>query len=322
MFNVKRNTPSRHCLQRLRQHFSRLSATQQRVAEFVLQHPNEALAMSIHDIAARCGVSSSTVVRLAKDIGFAGFKEMKVQLAMEVGSLLVSQDLTDQQHDLGNATALFENTVRGLEETLAGIDQEAVDAAVEAIAGANKIDVYGASTSFLVGLDLIEKLKRLGLYASGHSNAYMQAISAMSLGPNDVALAMTYSGETADVIDALAVAREQGATTIALTNFADSTVVQWSDIVVSTSVSRNLLPDGSMSGRIAQLFLVDLIFTRLFAREPERFAAAFRKYNQILLSKVSKSADPTEHVGGGFADVDNDPSELELGILSLAGSEE
>lgn len=277
--------------------------------------------MSIHDIAARCSVSPSTLVRLAKDIGFNGFKEMKVQLAMEVGTLLTPRDVSGQQDDQGHAKALFDNTVRGLEETLAGYDQAAVDAAVQALATASKIDVYGASTSFLVGLDLIEKLKRLGIYASGHANAYMQAISAMSLGKGDVALAVTYSGETADVIDALAVAREQGATTIALTNFSDSTVVQWSDIVVSTSVSRNLLPDGSMSGRIAQLYIVDLIFTKLFAKEPDRFAAAFRKYNQILLSKVSKSEENTDPPGAGMDD-DAFDNELELGILSLAGSEE
>lgn len=287
----------------------------------MLQHPTEALSLSVHEIAARCGVSPSTLVRLAKDIGFNGIKEMKVQLAMEVGSLLTSFEGSSQVDDAGHATAVFENTVLGLRETLAALDHGVINTAVKALGLASKIDVYGASTSFLVGLDLVEKLKRLGIYASGYSNSYMQAISAMSLGPSDVAFAVTYSGETVDVIDALRVARQQGATTVALTNFTDSTVVQVADIVVPTAVSRNLLPDGSMSGRMAQLYVVDLIFTKLFASEPERFAAAFRKYNQILLSKVSKSRDPDNPDRGTRAGGAAEDTELELGIMSLARSE-
>jgi DNA-binding MurR/RpiR family transcriptional regulator len=305
----------------LRQHFQNLSAAQQRAAEFVLQNPSEALTLSVHEMAARCGVSPSTIVRLAQDIGFKGLKEMKMQLAMEVGTLLPAFEGGARLDDQGHAAAVFENTTLGLHETLEGLDHTAMNEAVAALASANKVDVYGASTSFLVGLDLVEKLKRLGIYASGYSNAYMQAISAMSLAAGDVAFAVTYSGETAEVIETLQVAGEQGATTIALTNFSDSTVVQVADIVVSTSVSRHLLPDGSMGGRIAQLYIVDLIFTKLFASDPARFAAKFHKYNQILLNKVSKAKDPTRpgqapQWGDGAGD-----DEQELGIMSLLGSD-
>ncbi len=286
----------------------------------MLQNPSEALTLSVHEMAARCGVSPSTIVRLAQDIGFKGLKEMKMQLAMEVGTLLPAFEGGARLDDQGHAAAVFENTTLGLHETLEGLDHTAMNEAVAALASANKVDVYGASTSFLVGLDLVEKLKRLGT-----TRRVLQRIHAvhlrMSHAAGDVAFAVTYSGETAEVIETLQVAGEQGATTIALTNFSDSTVVQVADIVVSTSVSRHLLPDGSMGGRIAQLYIVDLIFTKLFASDPARFAAKFHKYNQILLNKVSKAKDPTRpgqapQWGDGAGD-----DEQELGIMSLLGSD-
>lgn len=288
--NVMANArPSRHCLQRLRQSFTSLSAAQQRVAEFILQQPSQALSCSVQELASRCHTSPSTVVRLAKDIGFDGLKEMKIALAQEVGTLLPQFDATATLEDEGYAGTVLDNTVLGLRETIAGMDFAALDAAARALSEARHVDVYGVSTSYLVGRDLVEKLKRLGIYASSFDNAYTQAISSASLSAGDVAVAVTYSGETRGVVENLAMARGQGALTIALTNFRDSTIVQAADIVVPTSVTQHLLPDGSLGGRIAQLLVVDLLFIRLFAADPERFRSAFTKYNRILLQKLGRS---------------------------------
>jgi len=282
---------SRHSLQRLRHYFHRLSPTQQRVAEYFMQQPVEALGSSVQEIAARCGTSTSTIVRLAKDIGFEGLKEMKLALAQEVGSLMTRIEAKDLDYPNGHARDLLENTVHGLEETAAGLDQEVVNQAAKVLSGANRVDVYAAGSSFLVASDLVEKLKRIGIYASTYANDYLQAISSAGLAPSDAAFAVSYSGETRSVVESLAIAREHGATTLALTNFPDSTIVEVADIVLPTSVSRHLVPDGSLGGRIAQLWVVDLLFIELFASDPERFRAAYRKYNEILLRKISKNRD-------------------------------
>lgn len=298
--------PSRHCLQRLRQNFARLSAAQQRIAEYILQHPTEALNTSVHELAARCQTSPSTVVRLAKDIGFQGLKEMKLALAREIGTLLPHFEAPERLDPDGHVTDVLENSILGLRETAAGMDFDSLDRAADRLGGARHVDVYGVGSSYLVGRDLVDKLKRLGIYASSFDNSYMQAISSAGLGDGDVAVAITFTGETRSVIENLAMARDHGATTIALTNFRDSTIVQVADVVVPTSVSQHLVPDASLGGRIAQLFTVDLLFVKLFASDPERFRNAFHKYNQILLKKLSKpdprfplGQDPAEDEASG-----------------------
>lgn len=290
--------PSRHCLQRLRQNFPRLSVAQQRIAEYILQQPTVALNCSVHELAARCQTSPSTVVRLAKDIGFQGLKEMKLALAREIGTLLPHFEAPERLDDEGHVADVLENSILGLRETAAGMDFDALDRAVAALKGARHVDVYGVGSSFLVGHDLVDKLKRLGIYASTFDNSYMQAISSAGLGLGDVAIAISYTGETRSVIENLAMAKDHGAATIALTNFRDSTIVQVADIVIPTSVTHHLVPDGSLGGRIAQLFAVDLVFIKLFASDPERFRTAFHKYNQILLKKLGKP-DPRFELNQG-----------------------
>jgi len=213
---------------------------------------------------------------------------MKIALAQEVGTLLPQFDATATPNDESYAGTVLDNTVLGLRETIACMDFGALDAAAQALSDARHVDVYGVSTSYLVGRDLVEKLKRLGIYASSFDNAYMQAISSASMGAGDVAVAVTYSGETRNVVENLAMAHDQGAVTVVITNFRDSTIVQAADIVVPTSVTQHLLPDGSLGGRIAQLLVIDLLFIRLFATNPERFRTAYSKYNHILLQKLGK----------------------------------
>lgn len=277
-------------MQRLRQQFPRLSPAQQVVAGYILENPSEAMQASVQAVAAACGTSVSTVVRLAKDIGFEGLKEMKLALALEIGTLI--PDLTTREAPgHGDSSELLENTLLGLKETAAALDLAKVRQVAALLAAARHVDVYGASTSHLVGLDLVEKLKRLGIYASSYENSYMQAISSAGLGEQDVAVAITYSGETRSVVECLASAREQGARTVALTNFLDSSVVEFAEVVLATSVSRHLIPDGSLGGRIAQLHVVDTLFVEIIASDPNRFRSAFHRYNQILLQKVGKSRD-------------------------------
>lgn len=312
--------PTRHCLQRLRQYYPKLSSAQQNIAAYILQNPEEAVGVSVHRLATLCDTSPSTVVRLAKDIGFEGVKEMKIALAQEVGTLLprLSADRNGDAQGVGHE--LLDTTIQGLQETANAVDPAVLTQAAKLITAARHVDIYGASNSYLVGLDLVEKLKKLGIYATSYDNDYMQAISSASLEEQDVAIAITYSGETTSVVENLGMAQERGARTIAITNFADSSVRQYSDLIITTGVSRHLVPDGSMSGRISQLFVVDLLFVELFNSDPERYRKAYRKYNEILLRKVSKARSKKEPESGDDSEGAGDGvQEEEAQVLKLVG---
>lgn len=310
--------PTRHCLQRLRQYFPKLSPAQQGVAEYILQSPHEVLGSSVHEIAAICATSPSTVVRLAQDIGFDGIKSMKIALAQEIGTILPRMLDAGPGASDGVLGELLDNTIRGVQQTAASIDEAAVARAVEMIRAAPRVDVFGSGSSYLVGSDLVEKLKRLGIHANIDANDYIQAISAAGLMERDLAIGISYSGETRSTLEHLHMAREQGAGTIVVTNFVDATIVQLADVVLSTSVTHHLFPDGSLGGRIAQLLVIDLLFVRLFASDIVRFRRSYHKYNQILLNKASRTRDRVSELQRSHARDEREAEETE-GIEELLG---
>src|SRR5690606_26524597 len=128
----------------------------------------------------------------------------------EVGTLLPRIEAQDLDDADGYVKELLDNTVLGLEETAAGLDMAALDRAAAALSSASRVDVYAAGSSYLVGSDLVEKLKRIGIYASSYANDYLQSISSAGLREGDVAVAVSYSGETRSVAESLAIAAEQG----------------------------------------------------------------------------------------------------------------
>ena len=108
-----------------------------------------------------------------------------------------------------------------LADTAAGLDMVQLSAAVGALAAARRIDIYGVGASGLVAQDLAQKLLRIGLIAHAHSDPHLAVTNAVQLRAKDVAVAITHSGSTGDVIEPLRVAFERGATTVAITGRPD-----------------------------------------------------------------------------------------------------
>lgn len=143
-----------------------------------------------------------------------------------------------------------------LADTAAGLDMVQLGAAVGALAGARRIDIYGVGASGLVAQDLTQKLLRIGLIAHAHSDPHLAVTNAVQLRAKDVAIAITHSGSTGDVIEPLRVAFDHGATTIAITGRPDGPVSQYADHVLTTSTAReselrphgDVVPDESTAG--------------------------------------------------------------------------
>lgn len=125
-----------------------------------------------------------------------------------------------------------------LADTAAGLDTAQLAACVDALAGARRIDIYGIGASGLVAQDLAQKLLRIGLIAHAHADPHLAVTNAVQLRPRDVAIAITHSGTTGDVIEPLRTAFERGATTIAVTGRPDGAVSQYADHLLTTSTAR------------------------------------------------------------------------------------
>lgn len=288
--------PAASILIRVRGAMPDLRPAERRVAEAVLADPARVSESAITAVARLCQTSETTVLRFCRAIGLAGYPELRIALARaaqsEEGdrhSAPVNGVIT-KTDSLGDIVAKVTHAdARAVEETGAAVDLRVLEAAVEAVATARRVDIYGTGASALVGEDLRLKLHRIGLVSFLWSESHQALASAALLGPGDVAIGISHTGTTSDTVDAVRVAAERGATTLAVTNFAGSPVAMLSDLVLTTAARETTFRTGAMSSRIAQLALVDCLFTGVAQRSYDRAMAALETTYAVVQTRRRRS---------------------------------
>ncbi|WP_420903398.1 MurR/RpiR family transcriptional regulator, partial [Streptomyces boncukensis] len=271
-----------------------MTRSMQRVAEAVAGDPAGCAQLTVTGLAERTGTSEATVVRTSRLLGYPGYRDLRLALAglaaqQESGAApSVTADIAvdDPIGDVVAKLALDEQQT--LADTAAGLDTGQLEAAVGAVVAARRIDVYGVGASNLVGQDLAQKLLRIGLVAHPHADPHLAVTNAVQLRTGDVAVAITHSGRTVDVIEPLRVAFEQGATTIAVTGRPDGEIAQYADHVLTTSTARESeLRPAAMSSRTSQLLVVDCLFIGVAQRTYETAAPALSASYEALAHRHS-----------------------------------
>ena len=155
------------------------------------------------------------------------------------------------------------------------------------MAAARRIDIFGVGASAFVGQDLQQKLHRIGLIAFIWTDVHAALTAAALLGPGDVAVAISHSGETPDAVEPLEAAGELGATTVALTNFPRSTLAESAGIVLTTCARETPFRSGATVSRIAQLAVVDCLFVGVAQRSyPDTHSALERTRAAVRSRRV------------------------------------
>ncbi|RNI19032.1 MurR/RpiR family transcriptional regulator [Flexivirga caeni] len=260
--------PTRDVLVRMRSVSPQLQPAEHRVAEVVLEDPAAAAQLSITELAARAATSVATVARFSHSIGFGGYPQLRLALAgaaareSALGAPVRKPpaDLDEAESTEDIVAAIVHHEVRALQETAEHLDLTALDAAITAVADAPRVDIFGVQASGLVATDLQYKLIRAGRIAFAWTEFHSAMTAAVLLGAGDVAVGISHSGSTQDVVTALAAAKRAGATTIAITNFAGAPIIEHADIVLTTASRETAFRSGALASRTAQLAVVDFLF--------------------------------------------------------------
>lgn len=266
-----------------------MTRSMQRVAEAVAGDPAGCAALTVTGLAELTGTSEATVVRTARLLGYPGYRDLRLALAglaaqQQSGRApSVTADIAVDDPIADVVAKLAYDEQQTLADTAANLDTVQLGAAVTALAGARRIDVYGVGASGLVAQDLVQKLLRIGLLAHAHSDPHLAVTNAVQLRSGDVAIAITHSGSTGDVIEPLRVAFDHGATTVAITGRPDGPVSQYADHILTTSTARESdLRPAAMSSRTSQLLVVDCLFTGVCQRTYETAAPALSASYEAL----------------------------------------
>jgi len=293
---TKKQAPGGNVLVRIRSLMPELAPAERRLAELALADPPGVAARTISEVAQAGRTSETTVVRFSRAVGFSGYPDLRLALAAAgaheeasgansvVGSDISAKDsLPDVIAKIGYADS------GAVEDTIAQLDVAVLERVVDKVVKARRVDLYGVGASAFVALDLQQKLHRIGLVTFAWPDPHAALTSAALLGPDDVAIGMSHTGSTRDTVDALALAKRNRATTVAVTNFPRSPISQVADLVLTTAARETTFRSGAMASRIAALTVVDCLFV----------AVAQRNYSSTrrALERTYKAVSPRRREG-------------------------
>ncbi|HHT90618.1 MAG: MurR/RpiR family transcriptional regulator [Bacillota bacterium] len=255
-------SPIASTLLHLRSAYPTLRPAERRVADTILENPDDVIHLSITDLAAEAGVSDATIVKFCKRLGYKGFQEFKILLAQDVVTKQVpiygEIELDDDVETIKEK--IFQANITALQDTAQVLKASVLETAAKALADAGEIHFYGMGASGIVALDAEHKFSRIGLRVGAFVDAHTQLTRAALLEPGDAAVGISYSGDTLEIVEALEAARLAGALTIAITNYPQSTVAAAGDLVLLTASQEDILRSGVISSRVAQLSVIDSLF--------------------------------------------------------------
>lgn len=272
----------------IRNAFPKLRKSEQKAAQYMLEHPERMETISLDEAARVMGVSQPTIMRMLKSVGYQGFREAKVAFVEErmkksggeTGDVLsLAIDKTDQIEDI--PAKVIGNTIRLLEDSLQAISAKSLKKAVQAIEAANRVCIFSVENSNSIANDLLTKLIYLGIRCEFNEDYYLQSICAGHLQKGDVAIGISYTGTSKNTVDVLAQAKKSGATTVAITNFLETPLVQYADIVILTS-NRQLLYGNDIFSRTIHLAVVDMIYMGLLLNHYDKYTQQIRRSSGLI----------------------------------------
>jgi DNA-binding MurR/RpiR family transcriptional regulator len=256
------------CYIRIKDSLKSLAPKEQKIAEFILDFPQDAIKMSIGELAQTCMTSNASVVRLCKSVGYSGFKELCKVLSEELANQ--SPIIYEEIHPGDSLDAIVKNVsmsnMKAIESTYSLLDMQELARAVDVICDAGRIDFYGVGSSGLVAKDASNKFIRINKITLSNSDPHEQMLSCTSLKAKDVAVLFSYTGETRDILETAEVVKSTGATLITVTKYGKSSLSEMADIRLFTSSSEAMIRSGAMGSRIGQLTLVDILYTAVSSR--------------------------------------------------------
>lgn len=258
--------PSASSLARIRSRLPALAAAEQKVAQWVLQHADEVVHMSMAQVARECGVSDTTVLRFCRAAGFQGYTDMKLSIVQDLATptQLVHDDISEDDDAITIARKVFHSNIQALQDTLEVLDGDALVRAADMIANADQILIIGVGTSGPIVQDMYHMFFRLGFNVRAQTDSYLQLMEAALVRPGDVVVGISQSGSSTDPVLTLEEAKRNGAGTIVITGNAESPITKFADVTL-LAVSRETRAE-AIASRIAQMTLVDALYVIISMR--------------------------------------------------------
>lgn len=281
---------------RVRSIYDSLSNAEKKVADYFLNNLENVFNKPIAQLAVEAGVSKVAWVRFCKDIGFDGLKDLKKALFAQMREKtdeIVADPFSDIR-DIANTKSLIESikqsSVRAIQDTAEMLDPDSLEQVAKIILNADSVRIFGVGASGMVGEDLHSKLMRINKTSYFSADHHSQLTYAANMTPRDVAVLISMSGTTSEIVEILSLLKQNGTPSIALTKYSKTPLALNADTVLYISAPEITKRSGAMSSRLAQLMVIDAVFTAVAHMDYDAVAVSLeRSHESIRSHRISGS---------------------------------
>ena len=272
----------------LQQRQGQLTRSGHAVADYLLQHADEAQYLSSSSLARECNVAEATVFRFCRALGFDGYHEMRIALAQAnaTGTMSSQRELqpgASTETLFEHASARLFTAINGTQNALSA---EAVDEAARMLREAKQVFCFGQGGSMLLANDICARFASLSTKFRTSGDSHLQLLTSSLMNEADVVLFVSYSGATRDMMETLRTAKAAGAKIILLTHYEDSPGASLADVVLRCGAQESPLDSGSIPIKVAVLYVGEVLVLRYILDSPEQANTAQELTSEVLTLKM------------------------------------
>lgn len=271
-----------------------LTKTEKRIAAAILASPNLLSQSSLSEVSEQLNIGEATFIRFCRTLGFKGYTDFKLELAIELATqekqnqTLLDTEVSEEDNAFEIAKKLQTALVNVVGETINLLDFDQLDQVVNELYKAKRIFLFGVGSSGITAEDVKHKLMRIGLQVDATTNNHFMYMQASLMKSGDVVIGISHSGYSEEIIRALRIAKKAGAKTVALTHNLRSPITEEADYVLINGNRQGQMQGDSIGTKIAQLFVMDLIYALLVRKEEQKAIKAKQKTINVILEQRIK----------------------------------
>ena len=261
-------------LEKISGEYYSLTSSEKKTADYVLSHLGETQFMSISELAEACDVAEATISRFCRRLEYKGYNAFKLAIANAAAQRgrfdnPLSGEVVSEDSAEDICRKLLTAHTEAMRQTMDVLSNDAVCRAADLLESADKVLCMGQGGSMLMANEAAHLFSTATNKFFAVSDAHIQAMTATMMGEEDVILYFSYSGATLDMMETLKLAQEQGGKVILVTRFPNSPGSALADVVLQIGGNESPLQAGSVAARIAQMYLLDVLFSEFSRRNLE-----------------------------------------------------
>lgn len=273
-------------LERIHAAYYHLTATERKVADFVLAQHDQVQFMSITQLADECGTAEATISRFCRSLKLKGFNAFKIELAKHSVSASTHRPQEQSADSVeGRCAEVGRMSIDAIRQTIELVEPTQVQRAVEMIEKAPRVLCMGSGGSMIMARECAHLFSTVTGKFSPVSDSHSQMSAIATMDPSEIVMLFSYSGATTGGLQVLELAKSQGVGTILVTRFNKSPAAKLADVVLRCGSNEGPFQFGSTPAKVAQLIVMDVLFQEYCHRNREESEENIQRIANALSGK-------------------------------------